>query len=90
LAIRSFDPGSIPGGAAYVPFRRDGYQYVLDNIVMSAGQTVSFTYEMEFEGGEMVTMAIRDENDDSYPDIIVQPVKSCLKARWSYMNHQKR
>ncbi len=46
---------------------------MLDNVPFSAGQTREWSYDMIYEATPLVTIDVRDFNQDSYRDIIIKP-----------------
>ncbi len=59
---------------------------MLDNVPFSAGQMREWSYDIIYEANPLVTIDVRDFNQDSYRDIIIKPTDGCQKRRQERTN----
>ncbi|MEF2176074.1 MAG: FG-GAP-like repeat-containing protein [Candidatus Absconditabacteria bacterium] len=77
-----FDVGSLPTDAIINPNTSNGIQFMIDNIQLSKGDTITFSYLVVFKGVQAVKIKLDDTNSDTYKDIIANPSDACLKTNW--------
>jgi len=90
-SLGDFDYGTIPEDAAIIRnTENDGFSYILDNVTVQAGETISFSYIVQYIWGSPmiidVTNKAKDWVNDDYPDIVVTPGDSCAKFSWTFYN----
>jgi len=72
----------------------EGYQFVIDNIQLNSGESLSFSYKVNYQAQKQaVTIDIQDtdllkenKQKDGYPDIAINSTDSCQKNRWIFFN----
>ena len=72
----------------------EGYQFVIDNIQLNAGESLSFSYKAKYQDQkQVITIAVQDtdliqqnKQKDTYPDIIINSTDSCQKNRRIFFN----
>ena len=90
-SLGNFDYGTIPDDAEIVwNTENDGFVYLLDNVSLQSGDTISFSYVVQYVWGSPMIIDVakkeRDWTTDNYPDIIVTPGDSCAKFSWTFYN----
>ncbi len=73
-----------------------GYQFMIDNILLNAGESLSFSYTAKYTDQQLISISVKDEDlkpksisKDGYPDIIVNASDACQKYRWIFFNKKR-
>lgn len=77
-AVVGFDKGGLNNDVIINRTVPNDYLFFVDNIFINPWQTITFSYQVEYEGGSFVKIALDDVNKDNYQDIKVYGVDSCL------------
>ncbi len=71
----------------------EGYQFMIDNIVLDAEETIQFSYTIIYKATEIIEIDIEDvalpeenKEKDGYPDITFANTDPCQKGRWILFN----
>jgi hypothetical protein len=74
----------------------EGYQFVIDNIQLSSGEKLSFSYTVKYQGQtSAIKINVQDQDllkkskqKDTYPDISINSTDACQKNRWIFFNEK--
>ncbi|MCX6825442.1 MAG: VCBS repeat-containing protein [candidate division SR1 bacterium] len=72
----------------------EGYQFVIDNIQLDSGQSLSFSYTARYKQTTPTTkidvadqdLITQNKHKDTYPDITINSMDACVKNRWILFN----
>ncbi len=85
--ISWWNPWSLPSTATYNSISPQGdFYFIVDNITLWSTDTVEFSYNLVFQWGAPIKIAVSDRNHDDYQDISVYPIDSCSKFLRTYTN----
>ncbi|MEI7557821.1 MAG: hypothetical protein WCJ45_03130 [bacterium] len=69
---------------------------MIDNILLNAGESLSFSYTAKYTDQQLISISVKDEDlkpksisKDGYPDIIVNASDACQKYRWIFFNKKR-
>jgi hypothetical protein len=61
---------------------------MIDNIALSAGQSISFSYPVRYRPTQTTTIWVTDTNNDWWLDITTTPNDSCVPTQVTYVSNQ--
>ena len=72
----------------------EGYQFVIDNIQLDSGQSLSFSYTARYKQTTPTAkidvadqdLITQNKHKDTYPDITINSMDACVKNRWILFN----
>ena len=82
--IDSFSSGTLTSDAIIDPRASTDFLFMIDNI--EPAPVTTFSYEVEFQWGTNIEIAIEQINDDDYPDIKLYPLDGCAKLMRQFIN----
>jgi hypothetical protein len=85
--IVGFDRGNLASSATIDNSIGNGFQFVVDNISLTAGQTVRFSYPVRYRPTQTVHIQVRDTNNDSRQDITTSPIDACQATSYNYISN---
>lgn len=75
--ISSWNAGNLPSSANVDWNISNGYAFMVDNIGLKDGQTVSFSYSLTYISPKLINITLDDINKDTYTDIKTYSTDSC-------------
>lgn len=63
---------------------------MVDNISLSAGQSVTFSYTLQYIAPKLISIQLEDTNTDSYTDIKTYSTDSCQKGYRTFISSKGR
>jgi hypothetical protein len=86
--IAGFSRGTLPS-SSIIDWKIDNwFMFMIDNIPLSAGQTVTFSYPVRYKPTKTTTIGVTDINKDGWLDITTTPMDNCMTTTVNYLSNK--